>query len=569
MRKPKWRADRDRYRRGSATLARVTVTRQQASPHEASQEASAQSQPTWGESVARELVRGHPTLVYANRPKCITAVLDESRRWAGRPFIIQGERTITFAEHERMVATIATRLRSEGVRPGDTVAIFASNSPEWVATFFAVMALGAIVVPCNGWWSAEEMEHAVLAVTPRLVVCDERRGQRVQPNVRQLNLATLAADATAAAENADDLMMDVGEDSPAAILFTAGTTEFPKGVTLSHRALVANLQTLLTVSRKLPHLISDDIAPSVTLVGLPLFHIGAIQLILVPMITGSQIVFLEGRFDPDAVLRLMEGRGVTMFSGVPTMMQRLLAHPDVDRRDLSTVRTVVLGGSPVDTALLEKVARAFPNTRRGVGQTYGLTEAGGVVSTGVGTQIRSHPGSSGKVAPVVEIQIDQPDDNGDGEILVRSPACMNGYWGLVDDEVINESGWLRTGDIGHLDDDNYLYVTGRSKDVIIRGGENVAASRVESVLQSHPAVAEAAVVGLPDEEYGQIVGAAIRLRTQDLCGQAELSAYAAQRLAQFAVPTQWWFFDSPLPTNDSGKVLKSQIVSNWPAQNKL
>jgi long-chain acyl-CoA synthetase len=513
----------------------------------------------WSEEVVRSTVRGHPSLVYAKHPKRITAVLQHARRWAARPFLIQGDRVITFREHEELVHATAARLRAHGVGPGDRVGLFAANSPEWVATFFAVIALRAIIVPCNGWWSAEEMAHACGLVDPTVIVCDERRMERVPAGRRTIATRELVG---GRCEPIDLGSVGGNEDDPAVILFTAGTTRFPKGATLSHRALVANLQSLLYVSHKLPHQITDDNPASTALVGLPLFHIGAIQLILVPPMTGSRIVFLEGRFDAAAVLEHMESHRVTMFSGVPTMMERLVGHPDVNRRDVSALRTVVLGGSPVDEALLTRVRSAFPGTVRGVGQTYGLTEAGGVVSTGVGRQIADHPGSSGRLVPVVEVRIDSPDADGNGRILVRSPATMDGYWGLPDDPTVDADGWVDTGDLGRVDEDRFLYVAGRAKDVIIRGGENIAPARVEAVLVGHPAVAEAAVVGLPDADLGEIVGAAVVLSAAATAD--ELAAYAAQRLSSFSVPARWWLRSDQLPTNDAGKVLKHVLSAQWP-----
>jgi long-chain acyl-CoA synthetase len=513
----------------------------------------------WSEEVVRATVRGHSSLVYAERPARITAVLQQAQRWSARPFLVQGDRVVTFGEHEDLVRAIAARLRADGVGHGDRVALFAVNSPEWVATFFAAIALGAIAVPCNGWWSAEEMAHACEMVDPTVVVCDKRGLGRVPAGWRSITTDRL----TRGGGGAIDLdAVDGDEDDPAVILFTAGTTSFPKGAALSHRALVANLQSLLYVSRKLPHQITDDNPASTTLVGLPLFHMGAIQLILVPPMTGSRIVFLEGRFDPAVVLEQMESQRVTMFSGVPTMMERLLGHPDVHRRDVGALRTVVLGGSPVDDALLGRIRDAFPGTTRGVGQTYGLTEAGGVVSTGVGRQIAEHPGSSGRLAPVVEVRIEDPDTDGNGRILVRSPAAMDGYWGLPDDPTVDADGWVNTGDLGRVDEDRFLYITGRAKDVIIRGGENIAPARVEAVLAGHPAVAEAAVVGLPDADLGEIVGAALVLSAPVTAD--ELFAYAAQRLSSFAVPARWWLRWEQLPTNDAGKVLKHLVVAAWP-----
>ena len=527
-----------------------------------------QSTPTWGSTVIESTRGGHPSVEYEYRPTSVRAILNESRRWSKRDFITHGSRVVTFGEHEQLVRRIAALLVARGIEPGQRVGILAANSPEWVATFFAVLEIGAIVVPFNGWWAAEEVAYAAGVVEPVLIVTDEQRQLRV-PEGRPFVLVSelgAAGDARGEAEPDEEALQTAlhatDEDAPAVILFTAGTTAFPKGAILSHRALISNLQTLLVTARKLPQDIADDVRPSVALVGLPLFHIGAIQLILVPLMTGSQIVFLEGRFDAAAVLRLISSHGVTMFSGVPTMMERMLQQPVIDELDLGSLRTIILGGSPVDQALLARIRAAFPNAVRGVGQTYGLTEAGGVVSTGAGKAMAEHPGSSGRLAPVVEVRIDAPDAEGNGEILVRSPACMDGYWGGVDDQAIDADGWFRTGDLGRVDDERYLYVTGRVKDVIIRGGENISAARVESVLNQHPGILEVSVVGLPDSDLGEIVGAVVR--TADPApSEAELEQFAKARLSSFETPTRWWFRDGLLPTNDSGKVLRRKLVSDW------
>jgi steroid-24-oyl-CoA synthetase len=246
------------------------------------------------------------------------------------------------------------------------------------------------------------------------------------------------------------------------------------------------------------------------------------------------------------------------------MMERLLAHSDTGRRELSSLKTIVLGGSPVEDGLLDRIREAFPATSRGLGRTYGLTEAGGVVSTGVGAQIRERPGSCGRLAPVVEIRIADPDTYGNGRILVRSPAAMDGYWGLPDDTTIDADGWLDTGDLGYLDGDRILYVTGRAKDIIIRGGENIAPSRVERVLLSHPAVVQAAVVGLPDPDLGEAVGAAVTLAAPGAATSRQLTEFVRRRVASFAVPQRWWLTTDPLPVNDAGKILKTKIVADWP-----
>lgn len=511
----------------------------------------------WSDRVAPGVVNGHPCMLYADRVSSLAAVLAESRRWAKREYLVQGDRRVTFAEHERAVQRAAYGLRRVGVRPGDRVGLFAANSPDWVAVFHGATMIGAIVAPFNGWWSADDARQACELVSPVVVVADKRRADKLPATARIVDFAEITSRATG--PGPQELPPVTDENAPAMILFTAGTTGYPKGAVLSHRALIANLQTLLVVSRKLPDQISDDIEPSVTLVGLPLFHIGAIQLLLVPLMTGSKVVFLEGKFDPGEFLRLVESEGVTMFSGVPTMMDRILAHPDLARYDLSTLRTIVLGGSPVSPELLGRIGTAVPNARRGVGQTYGLTEAGGVVSTGVGAEIASHPGCSGRLAPVVEARVDQPH----GELLVRSPSAMDGYWGLPHDPTLSADGWIRTGDIGRVDEDGYLYITGRAKEIIIRGGENVSAAAVEAALTKHPAITQVAVVGLPDPDLGEVVAAAVTLADGEAPPVAELDEWARNNLAHFAVPARWWI-RSTLPTNDAGKVLKRELIATWP-----
>jgi long-chain acyl-CoA synthetase len=517
----------------------------------------------WSDHVVEGEVRGHPSLLYADRVPSLGAVMGEARRWAERDYLIQGERRVSFGDHEAASHRAAGGLWTAGVRPGDRVGLYAANSPDWVAAFCGALQIGAIAVPYNGWWSEADVAQASQLVSPTVVVADEARASKLPSTDRVVPMDALRA-GDAATRDPSERPAVTDEDAPAVILFTAGTTGYPKGAVLSHRSLVANLQTLLVVSRKLPHQVPDDIEPTVTLVGLPLFHIGAIQLLLVPLVTGGRIVFLEGRFDAGVVLGLVEAEGVTMFSGVPTMMERILRHPDLARRDVSTLRTVVLGGAPVTSELLDRIATALPNTRRRLGQTYGLTEAGGVVSTGVGAEIEEHPGCSGRLAPVVEARIADPDEAGTGELLVRSPAGMDGYWGLPDDPTVSPEGWIRTGDIARVDDDRYLYITGRAKEIIIRGGENVSAAAVEAALVQHPAIGEVAVVGLPDPDLGEVVAAAITVAGDDPPSVEDLDRWARQHLAHFAVPARWWIRDA-LPVSDAGKVLKRDLVASWPA----
>ena len=531
-----------------------------------------QRAPRWGETVVRGTVRGHPCLLYEHRIRRVGDFLREGRRWRDREYVVQGERRVSFADHEAAVARAARLLAQRGVGEGDRVAIFAANSPEWPVAFFAALELGAIAVPCNGWWSEPEVAHAISLTTPAVVVADERRRRRLPAGVRLLSVDELSASAGDAPvpEDPSDAPglppASDDEDRPAVILFTSGTTGLPKGATLSHRSVIANVQNLLVSSRRLPQQLADDHPASVTLTSLPLFHVGGIQVQLVPFVSGAKLVFPQGRFDAGDVLRLIEAERVNVWGCVPTMVERVLAHADLERRDVSSVRTIVLGGSPASTRLLERVSAAFPNARRGVGQVYGLSESGGVIATGVAKHLESHPGSVGQLVPVAEVRIDEPDADGIGEILARSPAVMDGYWGVPEDPVLGSDGWLRTGDLGRLDEGGFLYVTGRTKDLVIRGGENIASVHVEACLLEHPAVREVAVVGLPHRELGEEVGAVVSLAPGAAAGDEELTAFLRTQLAHFELPTRWWLREDELPKNDAGKILKQRLREEWALQ---
>ncbi len=522
----------------------------------------------WADTVVRTTVRDHPCLVYKHRPLSVGALLVASRRWSDRTFILHGTRRMTFAAHEAAVRRASDLMASRGVTEGDRVGLLSANCPEWSVAFFAAMELGAIVSPLNSWWSRSEVEHACRVVEPTLVVADSKRAEKLPPTTKVILIDELADLIRGSSDNGDGPVVTgrvpQEEGRPAVILFTSGTTGFPKGATLSHRSLIANLQSLLVVSRRLPHQLAEDHRSSITLTNLPLFHIGAIQLLLLPFVVGAELVFPEGRFDASEVLRLIEAERVTTWSAVPTMVERALVHPELHTRDTRSLRTVVMGGGVVPPGLLDRVAQAFPTASRGVGQSYGLSEAGGVLSTGVAKDLSDRgPECVGRIVPVAEIKIDQPNVTGVGEILARSPAVMDGYWGVPDDPIFAPDGWLHTGDLGRVDDDGFLYVTGRSKDMIIRGGENIAPAHIEACLLGHPDVREAAVVGLSHPELGEEVGAVVALRPGAMTTIEELAVFVRPHLARFEQPERWWLRTDDLPKTDTGKVVKFRLREQW------
>ena len=518
----------------------------------------------WGSDVVDGRSLGRPCRVFARRPTHLAQLVEDSARHGQRVHLVQGEQRITFAELGEAVGRVGDRLRAEGLRPGDRVVLFGANSLAWVATFWACLANDWVLVPANAWWSAEEAAHAVATTGAARAVADERRRSRLPAGLPCLDLGSVLDDGPSD-PGSGPAAGDASEDDPAIVLFTSGTTSFPKGATLTHGNLLANLQNLLAVAGRLPSEERSDRPASVTLITMPLFHIGGIQQLLTALVSGNTLVFVDGRFDAERMLEVLERERVTVWSAVPTMVTRVLDALDAEpgRHDVTSLRTLVMGGSPVPDGLRARAAAAFPTTTRGLGVSYGMTEVAGVIATAAGPEVLTRPGTVGRLLPTVEARIDDPDEDGVGELVVRSPGVMRGYWGIADDPALSPDGWLRTGDLARLAADGWLSIVGRSKDVVIRGGENIASVRVEARLAEHPAVLEVAVVGLPHPDLGEELAAAVVLRHGAPATEQDLAAFAAASLAYFEVPTRWWFLDD-LPKNAMGKILKRQVAGGWP-----
>jgi long-chain acyl-CoA synthetase len=512
----------------------------------------------WGTRISRR-TRGVPFLMYAPRRTHVAELLADAAPFAARTHLVQGERRIDFAETIRRVDAVAGLLHARGVRPGDRLLIQAPNSPEWVIAFWAGLRLGAIVAPGNSWWSEPEVVHAVRLVSPALVIGDATRLAKVPENTPRLDIATLSEPG----DFPPPPWPSAQEDDPALIVFTAGTTGAPKGVVLAHRSVIANLHNLLVISNRLPHQLDPSRSAPVNLQSGPLFHMGGVQSLLLNLLSGSTMVFLAGRFDAGEVLALIARERVTVWGAVPTMASRVVEHPDIAAHDLASVRSISMGGAPVQPRLLEDLRTYFPNARRGLSTIYGMTETGGTVASASGALMADHPSTAGKPLPVCELFIDSPDEHGDGEIVVRTPGQLVGYWGETETDLLDADGYVHTGDQGRLVD-GLLFVTGRIKDLIIRGGENIAPAHVEAALLTHPAVRNVAVIGRPDHDLGEVVAAAIQVEAPEAVTPAELAAHVAPLLAGFAVPAQWWITTDPLPMTDAGKPDKRTLRTAWP-----
>lgn len=515
----------------------------------------------WGDRIAVEEIGGVPFRMYTERPRRIESLLVFADRWGSRPHVVQGERVVTFEGFRNAVGSKARTLFEHGVRRGDRVFILGWNGPEWIVNFWACLEAGAIPVLANAWWSAVEVANGVAALRPALVLADARTADKL-PSGCPSALWTIDT-ATRQEGTASELPSASGdEEDTALIVFTSGTSGQPKAVVLSHRAVLARLQMTLHVTRKLPHQV-DGSAHDITLITGPLFHVGGMQTLLRAVIVGDTLVFPRGRYDPAEVLELIERHRVKRWNAVPTMVARFLDHPDMPRRDVSSLKSISIGGAPVHAELMQRIRTGLPSVSPRIPTGYGLTENGGQATASAGSEKAEHLGSTGRPLPCVEVSFRSHPGLPDAEILLRSPTQMSGYLGL-DESPIDNEGWLHTGDLGRLDDKGNLWITGRCKDMIIRGGENIAPAAVEEALTSISGVADAAVFGVPHPELGEEVMAVVVI--ENMLSPESIKEQLRGRLASFAVPSRWHLQREPLPVNDVGKVDKPALIAQARAE---
>ncbi len=493
-------------------------------------------------------------------------LLDRVRRSAARTaLVLLHEAEVTYQELGDRVQRTAALLRRAGIGPGDRVAFAAGNSLEVVEYLTATLHLGAVFVPLNTRLSAAELRFIVDDAGAALVVADapmaavidsDRPGAQTFVGLASSDALpdgwTPSTEAVPAEVGGLGPAADTSPDDLAVLMYTSGTTGNPKGVMISHGNMVATVQNLLLLNPMGPD--------SGMLAMAPLFHVGAMALVLGTLATGGRVVILRA-FDPKAVFDAIDTQPVTFTFGVPAMLQMMTTEPRFAESDLSRV-LLMCAGAPVPESLLHQYVERGAKITQG----YGLTESTAVVSLLEADLAAAKLGSAGMPYPLTAVQLRDPegtviDQAGvDGEIWVQGRNVVAGYWNRPEETAAlrDANGWLRTGDAGHFDADGFLYITDRIKDMLITGGENVYPAEVEKVLAGHPAVAEVAVIGTPDERWGEVVTAVVVTRPGTTIDLEELQAYARQHLGGYKVPRRL-FTSEALPRNASGKVLKREL----------
>ena len=531
-------------------------------------------------------IDGYSVRTWKNAPPNLRAVLEQSAARGDLGFLVYEDETMSFGEHFRAAAHLATILRDRyGVQKGDRVAIAMRNYPEWSVAFWAAAAAGAVVVPLNAWWTAPELVYGFEDSGSKVVFLDEERAARLADDLPALGLAgVIVAKAKGAlppgVERFEDVLGEVPADATlpdvelqpedeATIFYTSGTTGQPKGALGTHRNICSNLLSLVFANARRALRATKPDAPDAAatqntyLLSVPFFHATGCHSVLVANLAfGGKIVIMH-KWEAGRALELIEREKVTTFGGVPSMVWQVLEHPDFEKRDISSVKSIGYGGAPAPPELVRRIEAMFPG--RSPSNGYGLTETSSVTTMNNGDDYIAKPKSVGVPVAVCDVKVVDPDGNdvpvGEvGELWIKGPNVVKGYWNKPEaTEAAFGGGWFRSGDGARLDEEGFVYIVDRIKDMVIRGGENVYCAEIEAAMFEHPEVSDVAIIGVPHDVLGEEVGAVVLRTPGSTVTAEELQAHVRERLAAFKVPTHFFFRDEPLPRNPQGKILKREL----------
>jgi acyl-CoA synthetase (AMP-forming)/AMP-acid ligase II len=497
---------------------------------------------------------------------------------ANNEALVAGDERFTFADLDRISDRVAAGLVARGIRKGERVALAMRNCPSWVLAYMGIVKAGGIATLLNGWWQPAEMEHAIQLTGPKLILADESRGRRIAERCANRDILGVAVDRTPSEalseliSDADTALPEAAAEDEATILFTSGSTGAAKGAVSTHRAVTTAAYTYATGLIVLRTLLEQEGRPPATprtLLSVPLFHVtGEIPIMLNSFVIGRCMVVMP-KWDVTEALRLIEKEKITYFVGVPTMSLELMNHPERDKYDLSSLKDITAGGAPRPVTHVERLRQEFPDAQPALG--YGLTETNAVGCGNFWGNYAQKPESTGRAQrPFVELAIfgagDVPLPAGQpGEIVIRSAANISGYWNNphATAEAFTKDGYFRTGDIGYLDEDGYLFIVDRKKEIIIRGGENISAAEVEAEFYACHAIAEVCVFGAPDERLGEVPVAVVHGNGDAVPCEEELRAFLDGRLAKFKIPERILLVEAPLPKLGTGKIDRRAVKAQY------
>ncbi|HKY18587.1 MAG TPA: class I adenylate-forming enzyme family protein [Rhizomicrobium sp.] len=537
------------------------------------------------------VVRGIPMRVWKHCPQTAAEAFTQARSHGDREFLVYQDERVSFEGFARAVLKVADLLTGQGLKKGDRVALVMRNLPEWPVVFMGALLAGAIVVPLNAWWTGTELVYGILDCGARFVFADAERLARLKdlpPSVERVFAARAAnppanvlvlEDVLGAPAHWRDLpagrMPDVtlSPEDDATIFYTSGTTGAPKGALGTHRSLTTNIfaAPFSEARNQLRRASSDAKAGSegkqkTTLIAVPFFHvIGSLSILLPNMAAGGKLVLMR-KFDAGEALVLIARERVTVTGGVPAVALALLEQ--IGGHDVSSLELVTFGGAPSPHALpgqIHQCMGAMP------GQGWGMTETSATCTTHSGQDYLNRPASCGPALPVSRLKIvkdgiEQPP-GGAGELWAFGPNIVKAYWNRPQATAERFcGGWLKTGDLAMLDEEGFCTILDRAQDMLIRGGENIYCVEVENVLTQHPAVLDAALIGLPHPVLGEVPAALVQLRADAAIGEKALQDFAAERLAAYKVPVQMHLSRHALPRNEGGKLVKSELRQLFGAQ---
>ena len=532
--------------------------------------------------VIRERIDGVTFDVFKNAPANLRELYRSSLEHGHKDFYVFQDERYSFGETWRQAARAARGLLSAGIKANDRVGIAARNYPEWIFAFMGITSIGAVAVTMNAWWSSEELAYGIDDSGLTLLFADAERLERILtiPAAQQLKLIALRADHYAAnhanvvtwpqflGDTNDAAMPEavIAPDANATILYTSGSTAHPKGVLATHRSIihaVMGWECGGAIAVELAPELADALPefPPAMILTVPLFHVSGLNVQFMSSFRGGRKLVGMYKWDPNESLRLIEAERITQFNGVPTMSWEMVQSPNFHKYDTHSLKSMGGGGAAMAPEHSRQIAKELKSGVPGTG--YGMTETNGLGTSISGVDLLERGRSCGRpIPPMVTIKI--VDANGravargeTGEIWIRGAMNFRGYWNKP--EATRETlkdGWVCSGDIGHMDDEDFVFITDRAKDMVIRGGENIGCQEVEAAIYDHPSVSECAVFGVPDERLGEAIAAVVMVKPNMTLQPDDVRAHVAVHLARFKVPEHVWVRTEQLPRIASGKIYK-------------